>query len=87
MQRYSKSDKMIIFPSIDQEIRDCLNVLYAKMRNNKDKELKANIKNTSLRRCNRCGKYYLTEETVLRKYYEHSTRKYRLCKKCEKNYI
>jgi len=87
MEQYASREKMMVFTPIDPKIRNCLNVLYSRTRETQEREINKKIHDTSLRRCNKCGKYHLIQNTVLRKYYPHSKRKYRLCVECEEKYI
>ncbi len=68
--------------AMDPSIRKQLAMLYFRMNTTRTKKNMHNITDPGLRRCNRCEKYFPVSETILRKYYSHSNRKYRLCNSC-----
>jgi len=75
-------EKLVVLPSINPDLISLIGRTYICM--NRCRKYKKSLMNpmTEKRRCNRCGLFFNTEETVLRKYYNHSRRRYRLCFNC-----
>lgn len=76
---------------IDPRLKGHLAALYLQMEACKQKkkrtvDIDRRPGEGNFRRCNKCGEYHLIENTVLRKYFPTSKRKYRLCRLCDKKY-
>ena len=82
MLNTGSSDDIILLVPIDPRLRANLNLTYKKMHEYRINKKEAVFSDIDSRRCNKCGKYFPKNETILRKYYAHSTRKYRLCNNC-----
>jgi len=79
------SEKIIIFPSINPAIVPSLQRTYSRMKKSIFFKKRIQITSVEKRRCNRCGIFFNIEETILRRYYNYSSRKYRLCKDCSEH--
>lgn len=68
--------------SSGMKLNSCLADSYRTM--NMQRESTVDKKGKKLRRCNRCGKYFLKSNTIIARYTKTSVRRHRMCLDCFK---